>query len=67
MKTKPIIVGFVGIGLAGITIKAIMNMVNVDITGPSWGILFVGILISLTVIAFWEFFGNISKSRGIKK
>ena len=61
MKTKSIVVGFAGIVIAGITIKAIMNMVNVEITGPSWGILFVGVLISLTVIAFWEFFGSVYK------
>lgn len=61
MKIKPIIVGFVGITIFGITIKAIMEIVNVEITGPFWGILFVGILISLAVIGLWEFFGSVYK------
>ena len=61
MKTNKTIFGFVAILITGIALKAVMNMVGVEITGPTWGIILFGLVSGLAAIGIWEFFGSVFK------
>jgi hypothetical protein len=60
-KAKAIIFGFVAIIITGIVLKAVTNMIGVEITGPPLSLFLFGLVSGFAVIAIWEFFGSVFK------